>query len=94
MIGTIAGILANSAIYEEGTIIIALAYYEDKIKVSARICGECPRNLRELLNEAVEKTGGNVGGHEKAAGCMILQEKEQEFIDLLKKSLEIELVKI
>jgi nanoRNase/pAp phosphatase (c-di-AMP/oligoRNAs hydrolase) len=35
-----------------------------------------------------------VGGHEFAAGCMIYQEKEDEFINILKKQLEIELVKI
>ena len=39
MIGTIASIISNSAIYEEGTIITTMAYYEDKIKVSARTVG-------------------------------------------------------
>jgi RecJ-like exonuclease len=94
MIGTIASILANSSIYPEGTIITTLAYYENKIKVSMRSVGENQRNLREILNSIVEKVGGNVGGHDAAAGCMILQEKEQEFIDLLKKSFEIELIKV
>lgn len=94
MIGTIASILANSSIYPEATIITTLAYYENKIKVSMRSAGENQRNLREILNSVVEKVGGNVGGHDAAAGCMILREKESEFIDLLKKSFEIELVKI
>lgn len=94
MIGTIASILANSSIYPEATIITTLAYYEDKIKVSMRSVGENQRNLREILNSVVEKVGGNVGGHDAAAGCMILQEKENEFIDLLKKSFEIEMVKV
>ncbi|VVB83450.1 DHHA1 domain protein [uncultured archaeon] len=94
IIGTIASILSSSSIYEEGTIIITLAYYDDKIKVSARSAGKCARNLREILTEVVSLVGGEVGGHEFAAGCMIKQEKEKEFLDLLKKRLEIELVKI
>jgi single-stranded-DNA-specific exonuclease len=94
MIGTLASILSNSSIYEEGTVITAMAYYENKIKVSMRNVGKNTRNLREILSDVVEKIGGNVGGHDVAAGCIILQEKEQEFIDLLKKSFEIELVKV
>ncbi len=94
IIGTIASILSNSSIYEEGTIIVTMAYYEDKIKVSARSVGKSGRNIREILSSVIEKIGGEVGGHEFAAGCMLKQEKEKEFLDCLKKSLEIELVKI
>ncbi|MCK4647487.1 DHH family phosphoesterase [Candidatus Pacearchaeota archaeon] len=94
IVGTIASILSNSAIYEEGTIIITMAYYDDKIKVSSRCVGKNTRNLREILTKVIEKIGGEVGGHEFAAGCMIKQKKEQEFIELLQKNLEIELVKI
>jgi RecJ-like exonuclease len=94
VIGTIASILSNSSLYEEGTIIITMAYYEDKIKVSARNVGRKGRNVREILNSIVQEIGGEVGGHEFAAGCMINQDKEKDFIDALKKSCEIELVKI
>ncbi len=94
MIGTIASILSNSLLYEEGTTIITMAYYEDKIKVSARSVGRQTRNVREILDEVVKKIGGEVGGHDVAAGCMISQKKEQEFIEALKKNFEIELVKI
>lgn len=94
MIGTIASILSNSSLYEEGTIITTMAYYEDKIKISARNVGKNGRNIRELLTYVIEKVGGEVGGHEFAAGCMIKQEKEEEFLTHLKKHLEIELVKI
>ena len=94
MIGTIASILSASPTYEEGTIITTMAYYENKIKVSARNVGRTGRNLREILNNVVEKIGGEVGGHEFAAGCNILQSKEQEFINLLQKNLEIEVVKV
>ncbi len=92
--GTIASILSNSSLYEEGTIITTMAYYDDKIKVSARSVGENNRNLREVLSRVVNITGGEVGGHQCAAGCMITQKKEQEFIKLLQKNLEVEVVKI
>jgi single-stranded-DNA-specific exonuclease len=94
MIGTIASIISNSAIYEEGTIVITMAYYDDKIKVSARTVGRDGRNLKELLESITNFTGGEIGGHEHAAGCIINRTKEREFIDLLKKNLEIELIKI
>ncbi len=94
IIGTIASILSNSSIYEEGTIITTMAYYDDKIKVSSRSVGKNGKNVREILTSVIEKIGGEVGGHEFAAGCMFKQEKEKEFLDCLKKNLEIELVKI
>jgi single-stranded-DNA-specific exonuclease len=94
IIGTIASILSNSSLYEEGTIITTMAYYEDKIKVSSRNVGREGRNVREILNKVVTEIGGEVGGHKFAAGCMVTQKKEKEFIELLKKSLEIEMVKI
>lgn len=95
IIGTIASILSNSPMYDEGTIITAMAYYEDKIKVSARSVGRNTRNVREILDAAIKELGaGEVGGHEFAAGCIIHKNKEKEFIDLLKKNLEIEMVKI
>jgi RecJ-like exonuclease len=94
IIGTIASILSNSAIYEEGTAIITMAYYEDKIKVSARNVGRNGRNIREILTSTMEQIGGEVGGHKFAAGCMLNQEKEQEFLESLKKNFEIELVKV
>lgn len=96
IIGTIASILSNSHVYEEGTIIVTMAYYEDNVKVSARVCGRNgkSRNVREILNQAVDKTGGEVGGHKFAAGCIVKREKEKKFIDALRKSLEIEFVKV
>lgn len=93
IIGTLASILSASPVYEEGTIIAAMAYYEDKIKVSMRSVGKT-RNLRAILSNIVEKMGGNVGGHEVAAGCVISREKESEFIESLRKSLETEMIKI
>ncbi len=95
IIGTIASILSNSPLYDEGTIITAMAYYEDKIKVSTRICGEGNgKNLQKLLGRIISEIGGEFGGHEFAAGAIIKQEQEEEFIEKLKKACEIELIKV
>jgi len=94
IIGTIASILSNSFMYEQGTTIIAMAYDKNKIKISSRNVGRSGKNVRVVLNNVVSKIGGEVGGHELAAGCLIERHQEQEFIEHLKKNFEIELVKI
>jgi single-stranded-DNA-specific exonuclease len=94
IIGTIASILSKSPLYEEGTVITIMAYYEDKIKVSVRNVGKNGKNVREILDLVVKEIGGEIGGHESAAGCMITRDKEKKFIALLKENFEIELVKI
>jgi len=94
IIGTTASIISRSPLYEEGTIIVALAYNKEKIKVSARIAGRNGRNVREVLARAVVPVGGEVGGHQNAAGCLIDKSKELEFIEELKKILDVETVKV
>jgi single-stranded DNA-specific DHH superfamily exonuclease len=87
-----------SAVYKEGTVIITMAYNKDKIKVSSRISGrdkkEGSRNLKEMMDEVIEILGGEAGGHKMAAGCVISKEKEEAFIELIQKKLDIEHVKI
>jgi single-stranded-DNA-specific exonuclease len=97
IIGTLASILSFSSVYKEGTIIVAMAYNQDKIKVSARIAGRNPeknKNLKELLESVINITGGEGGGHKEAAGCTIKKESEQKFIDEIQKKLEFEIIKI
>ncbi len=94
IMGTVASIISNSPTYSEGTIIVALAYNEDKIKVSARIAGRNGRNVRDVLNQVVVPLGGEVGGHPAAAGCLLSRHQEEAFIAELQKVLEIELVKV
>ncbi|MBX4211902.1 DHH family phosphoesterase [Candidatus Pacearchaeota archaeon] len=94
IIGTVASIISHSPVYTQGTIIVALAYNEDKIKVSARIAGKEGRNVREVLTKVVVPMGGEVGGHPNAAGCLISKEQEHQFIEELRKVLDIELVKV
>ena len=97
IIGTLASILSFSSVYKEGTIIIAMAYNEDKIKISSRIAGRNPdsnRNLKKLMDSVTNVIGGNSGGHKMAAGCTIEKEHENKFIELVQKKLEFELVKV
>jgi len=94
IIGTVASIVSHSPLYKEGLIIVALAYNEDKIKVSARLAGRKGRNVREVLSKAVVPLGGEVGGHPNAAGCLISREKEGEFIAELQKVLDLDMVKV
>jgi len=98
IIGTIASILSMSATYKEGTVIITMAYNEDKIKVSSRISGmgrkEGGRNLKEMMDEVTDLMGGESGGHKFAAGCVIKKDKEEAFIEFIKKKLDIEHIKI
>ena len=94
IIGTVASIFSMSRNYEEGTLILAMAYDNDKIKVSARIAGRNGRNAREILTKALENIGGECGGHALAAGCLIAKEKEEEFLQNIQKTIQLEIVKI
>jgi len=91
VIGTLMSILASSFIYPENTILIGMADTADKrIKVSARIVGhtDCS-NLKKIIEKPAELAGGESGGHKKAAGCFIPIDKEQTFIELLQKELNV-----
>jgi single-stranded-DNA-specific exonuclease len=95
IIGTLASILSFSSLYKEGTIIVAMAYNEDNIKVSLRMVGKNKnRNLKEVVESVAYALGGVAGGHKNAAGCIIKKEDEDKFIELVKKKLEFDLVKI
>jgi RecJ-like exonuclease len=95
IIGTITSILSSSLDYQSGTVLIGMAYNQDKIKVSARIAGREGKNLKEVLERTINITNldAEVGGHQKAAGCLIKKEDEQIFINELRKNLEINLAK-
>ncbi len=96
IIGTIASIISFSHVYKEGTIIIGMAYNENRIKISTRIAGRTQNshNLRELMNYVTALLGGESGGHKQAAGCTIKREDEQRFLEIIKRKLEFELVKV
>lgn len=94
IIGTVASILSMSRQFEEGTVILAMSYDKDKVKASARIAGRNGRNVRELLKSVIDTIGGECGGHPMAAGCFFSKEKESQFLELVNKSLEMEVVKL
>ena len=101
IVGTICSMLSSSPTYKQGTILIGMAYNEDKIKVSARIVGHEGRNLKEVLEKTVTtfkgenpQTVAEVGGHHFAAGCLVEKDKENSFIEALKKELELEILKV
>jgi len=97
IIGTLASILSFSSIYKQGTIIIAMAYNGDKIKISTRIAGrrtKSNRNLKELVDSIIQTIGGESGGHCNAAGCTIDKKDEETFIELVKRKLEFEVIKV
>lgn len=94
IIGTAASIMSFSPLYPEGTVIIAMAYDQDKIKVSARLAGRKGRNVREILTKVVVPLQGEVGGHPNAAGALISRQQESEFIQSLKNALDIDLIKV
>ena len=86
--------LTSSNIYERGTVLIGMAYNQDKIKVSARIAGEGSKNLKEVLEKTVMSIEAEVGGHQRAAGCLIKRQDEGKFLEELRRNLEVEVVKI
>jgi len=94
IIGTVTSILSSSMNYEEGTILIGMAYDKEKIKVSARIVGKTEKNLKEILEKAVIEFESEVGGHQYAAGCLLKKQDEEKFLEVLKKNLEVEVVKL
>jgi RecJ-like exonuclease len=101
VIGTICSMISSSATYEEGTILIGMAYNKNKIKISARIVGKKGRNLKDILEKTITsfknnypETGAMARGHQFAAGCFIERGNEEQFIKELKKTLEIEIIKI
>ncbi len=97
LIGVIAGIIAHSGMFQAGTPIIALAYDNDKIKVSARIAGSDDSkglNLRVLMDKLSKKVPIETGGHEKAAGGLLSIHHEQDFLQELHTLLSMEVSSI
>lgn len=94
LIGTMGSMIAKSNTYSNGDIIITMAYTIDgHIKISLRVAGTIKRDLIPIINKIVSKVGGIGGGHKYAAGALIHQEKEREFIQSTKELLEKEFIK-
>lgn len=83
LIGTLASILSKSKVWPDGKIIIAMAHtIYDSTKISCRVAGIRNKdvNLKEILSTICDGLLGQVGGHQGAAGALIPQEKDEEFI--------------
>lgn len=90
IIGTLASILSKTKLVESNKYVLTMARNEDNTtKISLRYSGKVPeKNLRDILNAITEKIGGESGGHDFAAGAIIEQKKEHEFIDLFRKNFD------
>ncbi len=90
LIGTVTSIVSKSNLYRKGTILIGMAYtLGNEIKVSVRCVDSCYLDLSLLVRKIVSRVGGLAGGHVSAAGAIIPQEREEDFIkqamDILNK---------
>lgn len=96
MIGTVLTIISSSSLYPAGTVLVGMAYQgEDKIKISSRLSGhDGSVNLSDLLKLIIKETGGDVGGHTRAAGAIIPREKENLFIELIERELKMQEISI
>ena len=73
----------------------------EQTKVTARIAGRTGRDVKEMLEKALQNfkesnpdTKADVGGNKYAAGCFIESVHEDQFVDNLKQVLEVEEIKI
>ncbi|MBI1969329.1 DHH family phosphoesterase [Candidatus Woesearchaeota archaeon] len=81
IIGTLASMMAKSGECPEGTFILGLARNsQETTKVSIRLSGKQELPLHSIIQEIVQRTGGEAGGHGNAAGALISREKEEEFV--------------
>ncbi|MEM5866490.1 MAG: DHH family phosphoesterase [Candidatus Aenigmatarchaeota archaeon] len=88
LIGTITSIALNSNLFQDNKPIFGLAETdENMIKVSGRAPKDFRINLKEILEYAVEKLGGEVGGHANAAGCLIDKNLQNDFVNIIDKKL-------
>ena len=69
--------------------IFAMVDTEDgKVKISARADDDYEHSLKDMVSRAAEKTGGEGGGHNFAAGATIPRGKEDIFINTIEEILK------
>lgn len=87
IVGTVASIISKSGNIKDGSFVMSMADLLDgNTKISLRIASYKPKDidLREIVKEITDKVGGEAGGHMHAAGAIIKNEKEDEFIKTAK----------
>lgn len=82
IVGTLASILSKSKMVGSKKYVLTMGRNKDNTtKISLRYSGKKPElNIRNILSAIVEKTSGETGGHDFAAGAIIEQCKESDFI--------------
>lgn len=96
IIGVVAGMILVSNEVSQDLPIFAFAKSEDGIKVSARTVRKLVNkglDLSVVMKEGAEMVGGVGGGHNIAAGALIPENCEEEFLEIaekiVKKQIEI-----
>ncbi|MCX8147141.1 MAG: DHH family phosphoesterase [Candidatus Woesearchaeota archaeon] len=92
IIGTLASMITKSNELKEGTFVVGMARdlsnNTKMTKVSLRVAGKSNVDLAEIMSNAVQKVGGEYGGHANAAGGLIKTEYECAFIESVIKIFE------
>jgi RecJ-like exonuclease len=86
VVGTVASMIVNSRTLNPIKPVVAFADSDDEVKVSGRATKELVDkglNLGHAMLYAAEKTGGEGGGHDIAAGAQVSHGKEEEFAKLV-----------
>ena len=88
LIGTLTSMISRSGIFNEGLILISMAYNLDgNIKISTRISSYNINNInvKEILESILNGINAEIGGHNEAAGAIISQADEDIFIKKVKE---------
>lgn len=88
LIGTLTSMISKSGIFPDGLILISMSYNLDgNIKISARISGYNINNInvKEILEAILKNLNAEIGGHNEAAGAIIPQADEDNFIKAAKE---------
>jgi single-stranded-DNA-specific exonuclease len=95
IIGTVTSLALSSQMISEERPVLAFADSGNgKVKVSSRVASvlvEKGVNLGEALNTAAEAVGGFGGGHKAAAGALIPEGSEADFIDTVENTIDSQL---
>ncbi|MBN2142096.1 DHH family phosphoesterase, partial [Candidatus Woesearchaeota archaeon] len=82
VVGTIASMITKNGDMKESTFVLSMARnLDDTTKVSLRVSNNPDGiDLKEIVSEITSVVGGEAGGHQYAAGAIILTRREADFI--------------
>ena len=90
IIGTLASIISKGNVLDNNIFVLSMARNkDDTTKISLRISNNPDSvDLKEIVSNVIEKTGGEAGGHQYAAGAVIDTKQEKCFIEEAKTLFE------